>query len=43
MDAFGRIDVLVTDAGILHDRVLWKMTDEERDAVVTTHLRGTFT
>ncbi|MBL1099220.1 SDR family oxidoreductase [Streptomyces sp. 205] len=41
--AFGRLDVMVTNAGILRDKVLWKMTDEDFDAVVTTHLRGTFT
>lgn len=40
---FGRLDTMVTNAGILRDRVLWKMTDEDFDAVVTTHLRGTFT
>ncbi|MGN9837078.1 SDR family oxidoreductase [Nonomuraea sp. H19] len=40
---FGRLDVLVTNAGILRDRVLWKMSDEEFDAVVEVHLRGTFT
>ncbi|MFG2650420.1 SDR family NAD(P)-dependent oxidoreductase [Streptomyces sp. NPDC048436] len=40
---FGRLDAMVTNAGILRDRVLWKMTDEDFDAVVTTHLRGTFT
>jgi 3-oxoacyl-[acyl-carrier protein] reductase len=40
---FGRLDVLVTNAGILRDRVLWKMTDEDFDTVVQTHLRGTFT
>lgn len=34
---------MVTNAGILRDRVLWKMTDDDFDAVVTTHLRGTFT
>ncbi|WP_370416043.1 SDR family NAD(P)-dependent oxidoreductase [Streptomyces fradiae] len=43
VSAFGRLDVLVTNAGILRDRVLWKMTDEDFDAVVDTHLRGTFT
>ncbi|MHB8719384.1 MAG: SDR family NAD(P)-dependent oxidoreductase [Candidatus Dormibacteria bacterium] len=41
--AFGGLDVMVTNAGILRDRVLWKMTDEEFDAVIETHLRGTFT
>ncbi|MEV3987351.1 SDR family NAD(P)-dependent oxidoreductase [Streptomyces sp. NPDC049837] len=40
---FGRLDVLVTNAGILRDRVLWKMTDEDFDAVVRVHLRATFT
>ncbi|MFH8346888.1 SDR family NAD(P)-dependent oxidoreductase [Streptomyces sp. NPDC018045] len=40
---FGRLDVMVTNAGILRDRVLWKMTDDDFDAVVTAHLRGTFT
>lgn len=40
---FGRIDVLVANAGILRDRVVWDMTDDDFDSVVTTHLRGTFT
>ncbi|MBC9714815.1 SDR family oxidoreductase [Streptomyces sp. TRM66268-LWL] len=40
---FGSLDVLVTNAGILRDRVLWKMTDEDFDDVVRVHLRGTFT
>ncbi|HYS34267.1 MAG TPA: SDR family NAD(P)-dependent oxidoreductase, partial [Pseudonocardiaceae bacterium] len=40
---FGRLDTLVTNAGILRDRVLWKMTDDDFDSVVAVHLRGTFT
>nr|WP_221374256.1 SDR family NAD(P)-dependent oxidoreductase [Actinoplanes polyasparticus] len=40
---FGRLDVMVTNAGILRDRVLWKMSDDDFDAVVNVHLRGTFT
>jgi NAD(P)-dependent dehydrogenase (short-subunit alcohol dehydrogenase family) len=40
---FGRLDVLVNNAGILRDSTLWKMTDDQFDAVITTHLRGTFT
>jgi NAD(P)-dependent dehydrogenase (short-subunit alcohol dehydrogenase family) len=40
---FGRLDILVTNAGILRDTVLWKMTDDDFDAVVNVHLRGTFT
>lgn len=43
VEEFGRLDVLVTNAGILRDRVLWKMTDEDFDAVINVHLRGTFT
>jgi NAD(P)-dependent dehydrogenase (short-subunit alcohol dehydrogenase family) len=40
---FGRLDILVTNAGILRDAVVWKMTDEDFDSVVNVHLRGTFT
>ncbi|MBG0832684.1 SDR family oxidoreductase [Planomonospora sp. ID67723] len=43
VDAFGRLDVMVTNAGILRDRVLWKMSDEDFDDVIRVHLRGTFT
>lgn len=43
VNEFGRLDALVNNAGILRDSTLWKMTDEAFDAVITTHLRGTFT
>jgi NAD(P)-dependent dehydrogenase (short-subunit alcohol dehydrogenase family) len=41
--SFGRLDILITNAGFLRDTVLWKMTDEDFDSVVNVHLRGTFT
>lgn len=41
--AFGRLDILVTNAGILRDKSLLKMTDEDFDLVINVHLRGTFT
>ena len=43
LEHFGRLDVLVANAGILRDRVLWKMSDEDFDSVIDVHLRGAFT
>lgn len=40
---FGRLDILVANAGVLRDTVLWKMSDDDFDLVVNVHLRGTFT
>ncbi len=42
IDTFGGLDVLVNNAGILRDRMLFNMTPEEWDAVIHVHLRGTF-
>src|SRR5215510_8506268 len=42
VDTFGRIDVVVNNAGILRDRMIFNMTEEEWDAVIDTHLKGTF-
>jgi 3-oxoacyl-[acyl-carrier protein] reductase len=38
----GRLDVLVTCAGIIRDNLLFKMSDDDWEAVIATHLRGTF-
>ena len=40
--AFGRIDILVNNAGILRDRTILNMTEQEWDAVLQVHLKGTF-
>jgi 3-oxoacyl-[acyl-carrier protein] reductase len=39
---FGRLDILVACAGLLRDNLLFKMTDEDWDLVLDTHLKGTF-
>jgi NAD(P)-dependent dehydrogenase (short-subunit alcohol dehydrogenase family) len=42
IDTFGGLDVLVNNAGILRDRMLFSMTEEEWDSVIRVHLKGTF-
>ena len=39
---FGAIDILVNNAGILRDRMLFNMAEEEWDAVIAVHLKGSF-
>jgi NAD(P)-dependent dehydrogenase (short-subunit alcohol dehydrogenase family) len=43
VSAYGRLDGVVCVAGILRERMLFNMTEEEWDPVVATHLKGTFT
>ena len=42
LDAFGAVDVLVNNAGILRDRMLHNMSEEEFDQVIAVHLKGTW-
>src|SRR5215471_6821969 len=42
IDEFGKLDILVNNAGILRDRMIVNMTEEEWDAVINVHLKGTF-
>jgi len=42
LDAFGRLDIVVTPHGILRDRMVFNMAEEEWDAVIQVHLKGTF-
>ncbi|HKA85439.1 MAG TPA: SDR family oxidoreductase [Acidimicrobiales bacterium] len=42
VETYGRLDVLVNNAGILRDRMLFNMTEEEWDGVIQVHLKGTF-
>jgi NAD(P)-dependent dehydrogenase (short-subunit alcohol dehydrogenase family) len=42
LQSFGKIDILVNNAGIIRDRTLLKMSEDDFDAVVGVHLKGTF-
>ena len=42
VDAFGRVDVLINNAGVLRDKTLLKMDEGMWDVVIAVHLKGTF-
>ncbi len=42
LEEFGRLDILVCNAGINRDSVIWKMTEEQWDEVLNTNLKGYF-
>ena len=43
LDNYGKLDIVVTPAGILRDRMIFNMTEQEWDDVIDVHLKGTFT
>ncbi|MFZ0889764.1 MAG: SDR family oxidoreductase [Candidatus Binataceae bacterium] len=42
LDNFGKLNFLVNNAGILRDRMIFNMSEEDFDAVIAVHLKGTF-
>lgn len=42
VDTFGRVDIVVNNAGILRDRSFGKITEDDFDAVIAVHLKGSF-
>jgi NAD(P)-dependent dehydrogenase (short-subunit alcohol dehydrogenase family) len=42
LDNFGQLNILVNNAGILRDRMIFNMAEEDWDAVIGVHLKGTF-
>ncbi len=41
-DTWGKLDILVNNAGILRDRMIWNMTEDDWDAVMSVHCKSTF-
>ena len=42
IDAFGRIDILINNAGILRDKSFMKLTENDWDMIMMTHLKGAY-
>ena len=42
VDTWGRLDILINNAGILRDRMVFSMSEDDWDAVIAVHLKGTF-
>lgn len=42
IDTYGRVDILINNAGILRDKAFANMTDEQWDIIMAVHLRGTY-
>jgi NAD(P)-dependent dehydrogenase (short-subunit alcohol dehydrogenase family) len=42
LDNFGKLNIVVNNAGILRDRMIFNMSEEDFDAVIAVHLKGTF-
>jgi len=42
IDTFGRLNIVVNNAGILRDRMIFNMSEDDWDAVIAVHLKGTF-
>ena len=42
IDSWGDVNIVVNNAGILRDKIIWNMTEEDFDAVIRVHLKGTF-
>jgi multifunctional beta-oxidation protein len=42
IDAFGRVDILINNAGILRDKAFANMDDKQWDDIIAVHLRGTY-